>query len=246
MGMREHGYLHVLVIDDDAELRDLISSFVVELGHQAIPVGSAEAGLEQLPYQTFDVALLDQRLPGMEGLVLGEYLHRNNPQMEVVLMTGDTDPRIARIARASGLRLLQKPFELEAIETILGRAIARERLRQQAETPAVSDPAAGGPIDLAAHYSVLSEAFAAPAVPHRVEELLARRVREALEAIRYGGGFDERARAIAYAGILAAQVLGVKLPSPRHHASMADWYDALMEATGRPRAFHAIEAEEVG
>ncbi|HRE87976.1 MAG TPA: hypothetical protein PK095_02455, partial [Myxococcota bacterium] len=80
------------------------------------------------------------------------------------------------------------------------------------------------------------------------EELLARRVREALEAIRYGEGpdvsasreatcFDERARAIAYAGIIAAEVLGVHLPRPRHHASMAAWYDALMRDSGRPEAF---------
>ncbi len=237
MSMREQGFLNVLVIDDDDEFRDLVSGYILDIGHQAVSTGSAEAGLELLPYQTFDVALLDHRLPHMEGLVLGEYLHRNNPQMEVALMTGDPDPRIGKLAAASGLELLRKPFDLEAIDLILARAIERERRRREAETPAVADALRGGPLDLTRHYHALREAFAAPAIPHRVEELLARRVREALEAIRYRDGFDERARAIAYAGILAAEVLGVKLPTPKHHASMAEWYDALMVAAGRPPAF---------
>lgn len=237
MAWRDQGYLTVLVIDDDPGIRDLVARLILSEGHQVVAVGSAEAGLEQLPFYTFEVALLDHRLPGMEGLVLGEYLHRNNPSMEVALMTGDPDPRLAQVAHAAGLEVLMKPFDLDDITRFLERAVERERARQHAGVPSVADPEAGHPIDLAPHFASLSKAFAAPAVSQRIEELLARRVREALEAIRYGDGFDERARAIAYAGLIAAEVLGVHLPRPKHHASMAAWYDALMRDSGRPEAF---------
>lgn len=239
MAYRDQGFLTVLVVDDDPQIRDLVSRIVLAEGHQAVGAPSAEAGLEQLPYHVFDVAILDHRLPGMEGMVLGEYLHRNNPQMEVVLMTGDPDPRLHRVAQAAGLVLLEKPFEVDEIERLLQRAVKRDLARAEAQTPAAADPREGGPVDLRPHYEALTEAFAAPTVPHRIEELLSRRVREALEQIRYHGGFDERARAIAYAGLITAQVLGIRLPRTRHGTSMSHWYDELMVASGRPPAFGA-------
>lgn len=241
MAWRDQGFLTVLVIDDDPAIRDLVSRLVLAEGHQVVACGSAEAGLEQLPYYTFEVALLDHRLPGMEGLVLGEYLHRNNPSMEVALMTGDPDPRLGQLAAAAGLELVKKPFEVDDITNFLERAVLRERARLAAETPRTADPEVGHAIDLKPHFSCISKAFAAPSVSQRIEELLSRRVREALEAIRFGGTFDERARAIAYSGIIAAEVLGVHLARPKHHASMAAWYDELMRASGRPEAFGTRE-----
>ena len=244
MAYAEQGFLSVLVVDDDPSIRELVSRVVLAAGHEVVSAGSAEAGLEQLPYRVFDVAILDHRLPGMEGMVLGEYLHRNNPQMEVALMTGDPDPRLHRLAESAGLVLLKKPFDIDDIERILARSVQREVARAAAQAPAVADPSAGGPVDLHPHFAALTEAFAVPSVPNRVEELLGRRVREALEQIRYGGGFDERARAIAYAGIVAAQVLGVALPKTRHGATMIDWFDALMVESGRPPAFAPRAGDE--
>ena len=54
-------------------LRGLLVDIIGRGGHQAVPVASAEEGLELLPIWTFQVAFIDQRLPGMEGLVLGQY-----------------------------------------------------------------------------------------------------------------------------------------------------------------------------
>lgn len=248
MGYRDQGFLNVLVIDDDAALRELIGRFVLSEGHQVVTAGSAEEALAELPFHTFDAALLDHHLPGMEGLVLGEYLHRNNPQMEVVLMTGDPDARTAREALGYGLTLFTKPFELERVHELLDRAIRRAKARRattemhalrfdeggaEAETRSVR-PAG---IDLAAHFEALHEAFGLSAVPRRVEEQLARHIREALETLELRDPSDARARAIAYAGIVAAQVLGLKLPRTKAGATYAAWYDALMVESGEASAF---------
>lgn len=245
MSHRDHGLLTVLVIDDDPELREYVSGIVHAERHQVVARASAEAGLEALPYHVFDAAILDHRLPGMEGLVLGEYLHRNNPHMEVALMTGDPDPRLRQLAKAAGLQLVEKPFDMEEIERFLARAVERKLGRVEAHMPAVADATRGGPIDLLPHFAALSEAFGAPSVPQRIEELLHRRVREALEALRYGEGFDERARTIAYAGIITAKVLGVRLPRTRAGRSFAAWYDELMVEAGRPPAFGVDDVDEV-
>ena len=160
-------------------------------------------------------------------------------------MTGDPDPRLRQLAKAAGLQLVEKPFDMEEIERFLARAVERKLGRVEAHMPAVADATRGGPIDLLPHFAALSEAFGAPSVPQRIEELLHRRVREALEALRYGEGFDERARTIAYAGIITAKVLGVRLPRTRAGRSFAAWYDELMVEAGRPPAFGVDDVDEV-
>lgn len=237
MAWREQGYLTVLVIDDDPELRALIQHVVLAEGHQPFAVGSAEAGLELLPVNTFDVAFLDHRLPGMEGLVLGEYLHKNNPDMEVVLVTGDANERLVRMAESMGLTVIAKPFEVEALVKVLETAIKRQTAAAAAAEAIAKKPGSGGPVDLPPVFPVLGELFGLPGVPQRLSDLLARRVREALETLQLQDPRDESARVVAYSGIITAQVLGLRLPTTRSGSTYAAWYDALMIETGRPTAF---------
>lgn len=238
MAWRDQGYLTVLVIDDDPELRTMVQAVVINEGHQALAVGSAEAGLELLPLNTFDVAFLDQRLPGMEGLVLGEYLHKNNPEMEIALVTGDTDERLVRVAASNGLTVITKPFELDEIVAVLETSVKRQQAAEKAGAAARKGDG-DGPIDLRPCYPHLPELFALPGAPQRLEDLLVRRIRESLEVLQLTDPRDEKARVVAYSGLVAAQVLGVKLPRTKSGTSYAEWYDALMRGSGRPPAFGA-------
>ncbi|NIX18602.1 MAG: response regulator, partial [Actinobacteria bacterium] len=58
-----------------------------------------EEGLALLPDWTFQLAFLDHNLPGMEGLLLGEYLRDNNPEMTIALVTGSDEPKLERRTR---------------------------------------------------------------------------------------------------------------------------------------------------
>ena len=72
--------LDILVVDDEEDIRSIFTSFLMlNHGHKVFAFDSAEKALAQLPYQTFHLAYLDQHLDGMEGLILGEYLKKNNP-----------------------------------------------------------------------------------------------------------------------------------------------------------------------
>jgi len=233
MSYQELGYLTVLVVDDDAAMRALIVNLVIGEGHQAIPAGSAEAGLETLPHYRFDVAFLDHNLPGMEGLVLGEYLARNNPRMSVVLVSGETEGRLARQAEAVGATFVAKPFEPERLVAILEAAEARERAPREAPAPSPT----AGPVDLVRHWATVGAAFSVGSCPSRLESTLNQGIREALEAIAFRGGFDEEARATAYTGLIAMRVLGLDIPSTRSGQTYCEWYDTLMIDAGRPASF---------
>ena len=111
--------LHVLVIDDDEDVRQLLVEILLPDEHQIFAVGSAEEGLQLLPYHTFHVAFLDQNLPGMEGLVLGEFLQKNNPDMKVALVTGNDDPRLPRLGEKLGIKFIAKPFEVRSILDVI-------------------------------------------------------------------------------------------------------------------------------
>jgi len=231
---RETGYLNVLVIDDDPDMRELMSRVILAEGHQVIAVDSAEHGLEQLPYYTFEVAFLDHHLPGMEGLVLGEYLRHNNPHMQVALVTGGADDRIRRMVAELGIHLIEKPFDIEQIVDVVALYLRLEAARVGA---ARASTAAGWAVDVAGHLDVLSEYFGAPNVPRRLEDLIARKVRFALDRLRYGPDGSELDRAAAYAGILAARVLGVDIGRHKDGRHLHEVYDALMRERDREPAF---------
>ncbi len=236
MAYGDTGYLTILVIDDDDTLRELVTGALIAEGHQVVAVDSAEEGLAQLPYYTFEVAFLDHHLPGMEGLVLGEYLAHNNPRMEIALVTGSADERLERLTRKEGLQLIHKPFEIEQLLQVVDRA----RAGAQEQIDSGARQAAGGwQLDLAAHWEALPAYFDAPRVPRRIEELLAWKIRQALDDLRYGSGDadGERHRAAAYSGLLAAQVLGLHLPRHKDGHTLFERYDALMREHGKAPAF---------
>jgi len=226
--------LNVLIIDDDPGLRRVLVEIVTGEEHQAVAVESAEAGLELLPHWTFHVAFLDYNLPGMDGLLLGEYLRSNNPDMVVALVTGDPSPRLRRSSEELSIVFIEKPFEMDAILDVLDayRTGTRERRERRLRREHVhwAPPFASFADDLAAEFSV-------PNVPGRLEARLVERVKRALNDLRASGRYDERERVVALCGLLAARVLGLRLPNASSGRTLFEEYDALMRRHDRRTEF---------
>jgi len=228
--------LNILVIDDDQGMCDLVSTVLTTAGHQVVVASSAEDGLQQLPYLTFHVAFLDHNLPGMEGLLLAEYLRKNNPFMQIALVTGSTDPKLAARTRHLGLRYIAKPFEIAQLFDVVGeyaRAAAdrqAERLQRAAED---YSPAFG------CYLAEVADYFSMPGVPKRIEEKLVQRLKECLGNLRVASRYSERERAAALAGLVTASVLGIHLPSTRDGQSLYEQYDEVMRNNGKQPEFNA-------
>ncbi len=229
--------LNVLVIDDDPAMTELLSAIIHRVEHQVITAASAEEGLELLPFWTFQVAFLDQKLPGMDGLVLGEYLRRNNPDMTVALVTGDDDRRLEKKSRDLQIVYIAKPFSVEDILGVLDAYVEgakerrEERLRQR-------DGSYAPPI--AAHVDDLAAAFAVPSVPARLQERLIETIKRTLNNLRSVGRYTERDRVLALAGLLTARVLGLDLRKAGGDKSLFEEYDALMREQGRRPEFSSL------
>lgn len=131
--------INVLVADDEDGLRMTISTW---LGDEGFEVQQASNGLDAIKIvQTndFDIALLDIKMPGANGLEVLRFIKKNSSPTEVVMMTGMSDVSMAVEAMKLGAReYLTKPVDMEQLvpqlRSLLKKRDAEERIRQlQAE-----------------------------------------------------------------------------------------------------------------
>jgi two-component system NtrC family sensor kinase len=115
----------VLVVEDNAEVAEVASAYLQQLGYLVKQVADAHEALELLGNdRKIDVVFSDILMPGgMTGLELGHAVRQLYPGLPVLLATGYSDS--ARDALAQGFVVLQKPFDLAALDQGLCDARAR-------------------------------------------------------------------------------------------------------------------------
>ncbi len=78
----------LLLVDDEERFRTTLAKRLKEKGLEVAAVGSGQEALEEINKESFDVIILDIKMPGMDGIeTLGE-IKRKNPLVEVILLTG--------------------------------------------------------------------------------------------------------------------------------------------------------------
>ena len=232
----ESDSLEILVIDDEESIRKLIYEVLTTEGHIVVPVGSAEEGLEQLPYMTFKIAYVDNRLPNMQGIVLCEYLRRNNPLMKIVLMTAHPDKSITEKAYRIGINFLEKPFNLHDLVRMVTEykeeieAIDKQKLMELNPNYYV---------DLAEVLNYAYEPFGAPNVPERLKKKVLKTVQNSMHVIMSDANYNETDRSKAFIGLIIARTLSVYIPK-MNETSVYELYDKRMEELGKQIPFKGL------
>jgi DNA-binding NtrC family response regulator len=120
--------LRVLVVEDEMLLRWSIAETLVHGGHTVVEADSASSAveaLERLPEQPIDVVLMDYRLPDSHDLSLLAAVRKLRPASAVVMMTAFGTPDMRAGALRLGVhRVVDKPFDMQAIEPLLREACA--------------------------------------------------------------------------------------------------------------------------
>ncbi len=183
---------HILVVDDDARLRELLRKFLSERGFRVTTAGDAAEAEAKLAALAFDLLVLDVMMPGESGVDLTRRL-RQTSSVPILLLTARTEAHDRIAGLASGADdYLAKPFEPDElmlrIRAILRRAppppaaapeirfgpfrfhLDREELVQMADGTRAEQP-----VRLtAAEASLLKVLAAKPGAPVSREELLRR------------------------------------------------------------------------
>ncbi len=227
--------LNVLVVDDDPEARELLVHLVTEAGHQAVQAESAEEILQLLPFWEFEVAFIDNRLTGMNGIVLGEYLRRTDPEITLALVTGDPDPSTAEKCQELGIRLIPKPFSVVDIRAVMSEAAesSGKRSSRPTEPPDYGEYA----LPIADHIEGVIADFDIPGVPDRIATRLTVTIKTALNHLRSPSRFNESDRVTALLGLLTAKTLGLRLPKSSSGHTLYEEYDQLMRGHRRRPEF---------
>lgn len=109
----------ILIIDDEADNREVIGALLRRDGHDVQAVWSAENALAALTGVTFDVILLDVQLPGMSGLRAIQEI-RGLSKAKILVMTGHDDANLRADAKALGADgFLGKPLDFPALRALL-------------------------------------------------------------------------------------------------------------------------------
>jgi CheY-like chemotaxis protein len=115
----------ILIVDDEPPVAGLLRDIVETLGWVAQVVETGPDALRVAPEFKPDVVLLDMTLPELRGEVVLERLHATDPHLPVVMVTGNTDPDLARQTLAQGaFDYLVKPFNLARLRQVLEAAFA--------------------------------------------------------------------------------------------------------------------------
>jgi two-component system response regulator AtoC len=122
----------LLVVDDDASMRHLLSVILTDRGYEVRTVASAEDALKEIEARDHDLVLTDVRMPGMGGLALVRELQRVAPELLVVVMSAYGSHEAALEAmKAGAYDYLQKPFKPDEVVLVLRKAEERERLARE-------------------------------------------------------------------------------------------------------------------
>lgn len=119
----------LLIIDDEPDLRDVLTSFL-ETTYECDEADSAEAGLRLIRQQTYAVVITDINLTGMSGLDLIPLIKEQAPDTVVLVISGQKGIENAIAALRNGaFDYIVKPFDLHHVDTAVHRAIEHYKLQ---------------------------------------------------------------------------------------------------------------------
>jgi len=125
----------ILVIDDDADIRDLVRAMLTQSGHDVVLAVDGEDGLRQFPRQPFDLVICDIFMPKKEGLETVKELRRLAADLPIITMSGsppagegDADtgrPDYLRMTATIGATAtIAKPFKRDRLLAIVEECLA--------------------------------------------------------------------------------------------------------------------------
>ena len=129
--------LEVLVVDDEADIRDLVAGVLEDEGYAVRTAADSTSALDAIEERRPSLVLLDVWLQGskLDGLQILEQVKRRDPTLPVIMISGhgNLDTAVAAV-REGAVDFIEKPFEASRLLHLVGRATETERLRRENAT----------------------------------------------------------------------------------------------------------------
>ena len=123
---------NILIVDDEAGIRDSLAGVLTDEGYSASSAESGEACLERLRKGAFDVVLLDIWLPGIDGLETLERIRQLDNPPEVIMISGHgTIETAVRATKLGAYDFLEKPLSLDKTLILVKNAVESKKLERE-------------------------------------------------------------------------------------------------------------------
>jgi two-component system response regulator GlrR len=102
----------ILVVDDDKNLLEILKIRLESANYEVVAVSKEEDATKEMKKRIFDLSIIDQQLPNIDGISLMENLHKINPEMPVIILTayGSIESAVEAMKRGA-FNYLTKPFD---------------------------------------------------------------------------------------------------------------------------------------
>jgi len=121
--------IKILVVDDEAVMRDTMSDWLGEKGYNVVSVRSGMEAIEKVKTESFSIAFVDMKMPGLDGIEVLRAMKRINPDTSVIIMTAYATIETAiRAMKEGAYNYLVKPFSLDEVELIVKTIVEYQEL----------------------------------------------------------------------------------------------------------------------
>ncbi len=125
----------ILLVDDEQDIRDVLEISLEDMGYHIFSAGDGEQALKIFRKEIPPIVLTDIKMPGMDGIELLRHIKNENPDTEVIMITGHGDTNIAiKSLQYEAIDFITKPISNDSLEIALKRAnekiITRHQLRE--------------------------------------------------------------------------------------------------------------------
>jgi two-component system response regulator PilR (NtrC family) len=137
----------VLIVDDEADLRELVEITLVRMGLRSEPAGSLAEARSQLAEHSFDLCLTDMRLPDGNGIELVKLIQKSFPTLPVAVITayGNAEAAVESL-KAGAFDFVSKPLDVQVLRKLVDTAL-KLRKAEPAKPAASAAPLPGAPDD---------------------------------------------------------------------------------------------------
>jgi len=123
---------HILIVDDDQAIRDLLSEGLSDIGYFCDTAGDGLEGLGKVRANGFHLVVSDIDMPEMDGVHLLQEIKKIRPDTEIIMLTGMVDVEVAiQSMRLGACDYLTKPFNLAEVRITVERALEKQRLLRE-------------------------------------------------------------------------------------------------------------------
>ncbi len=109
----------ILIIDDSSVMRDLMSDFLSDAGHDVDTASDGDIGLEMALGNDYDVCICDMHMPKLSGYDVLVRIAPDKPDLQIVFTDSLPDHLSEKVKEAGNYKSLRKPFELNQLREIL-------------------------------------------------------------------------------------------------------------------------------